>query len=213
MKYLVCLSMFFIVLFSCSNNQLQNDPIPNHETFTIASKFLSENRVINVWFPENYKNSSDSLPVLYMLDGGIKEDFPHVANTLAELIKSNKIKPIILVGIENTQRRRDLTPPTTVAKDKEIAPVVGGSSIFRQFIQEELIPEINTKFRDNSNLRTPAASGDSFGEPWHIGYYRVLTANSFSNFNGENPNGNWTLTITENSASDGARFNKVDLIF
>ncbi len=73
--------------------------------------------------------------------------------------------------------------------------------------------EINTKFRDNSNLRTPAASGDSFGEPWHIGYYRVLTANSFSNFNGENPNGNWTLTITENSASDGARFNKVDLIF
>lgn len=56
--------------------------------------------------------------------------------------------------------------------------------------------EINTKFRDNSNLRTPAASGGSFGEPWHIGYYRVLTANSFSNFNGENPNGDWTLTIT-----------------
>jgi hypothetical protein len=50
--------------------------------------------------------------------------------------------------------------------------------------------EINTKFRDNSTLRTPAATGDSFGEPWHIGYYRVLTANSFSNFNGENPNGN-----------------------
>lgn len=147
MKYLVCLSVFFIVLFSCSNNQLQNDPIPNHETFTIASKLLSENRVINVWLPENYKSSPDSLPVLYMLDGGIKEDFPHVANTLAELIKSNKIKPIILVGIENTQRRRDLTPPTTVEKDKEIAPVVGGSAIFRQFIQEELIPEVNSKFR------------------------------------------------------------------
>jgi hypothetical protein len=73
--------------------------------------------------------------------------------------------------------------------------------------------EINTKFRDNSNLRTPAASGGSFGEPWHIGYYRVLTANSFSNFNGENPNGDWTLTITENSTSSGARFNNVDLVF
>lgn len=73
--------------------------------------------------------------------------------------------------------------------------------------------EINTKFRDNSILKTPAASGDSFGQPWHIGYYRVLTSNSFSNFNGENPNGNWILTISENSTSDGARFNNVDLIF
>jgi hypothetical protein len=78
------------------------------------------------------------------------------------------------------------------------------------------VREFNTKFRDNQHLRTPAATGGagaSFGEPWHIGYYRVLAANSFSNFNGENPNGTWTLTITENSTADGARFNFVDLIF
>ena len=150
MKSMYSLLMIFIVLLSCSNNQQTNDPIPAHETFTIDSKYVNEKRVINVWFPDEYKNSTDSLPVLYMPDGGIKEDFPHIANTLSELIKAKKIKPFILVGIENTQRRRDLTPPTSVAKDKEIAPVVGGSAAFRSFIQKELISEVNSKYRTTS---------------------------------------------------------------
>src|SRR5436189_1708338 len=106
-------SIYYCIL-SClliitSTNAQQNDSIPKHETFTIESKKVNETRVINVWLPSGYSSILDSLPVLYMLDGGIKEDFPHVANTLATLIKLKKIKPIILVGIENTQRRRDLT--------------------------------------------------------------------------------------------------------
>lgn len=147
MKIYFFFSVLLIGFLSCSNSQQPNDPIPVHETFTIDSKYVNEKRVITVWFPDEYKNSTDSLPVLYMLDGGIKEDFPHIANTLSELIKAKKIKPFILVGIENIQRRRDLTPPTSVAKDKEIAPVVGGSAAFRQFIQAELIPEIQKKYR------------------------------------------------------------------
>jgi predicted alpha/beta superfamily hydrolase len=133
-------------LTNCSASQ-PNDPIPEHETFTIQSKQVGEERIINVWTPTNYKTSSDSLPVMYMADGGIKEDFPHIANTLDKLIKEGKIKPLILVGIENTQRRRDLTGFTEVAKDKEIAPVVGGSEKFRVFIKEELFPEINKRYR------------------------------------------------------------------
>jgi len=136
-----------IMLMSCSNASQPNDPIPEHETFKIKSEKIGEDRVINVWVPENYKNSSDSLPIMYMADGGIKEDFPHIANTLEKLIKENRIKPIILVGIENTQRRRDLTGFTEVEKDKEIAPVVGGSEKFRMFIKEELFPEINKGYR------------------------------------------------------------------
>lgn len=125
----------------------QNDSIPKHDTFTITSKKVNETRVINVWLPLEYGKSADSLPVLYMLDGGIQEDFPHVANTLAKLIQLKKIEPIILVGIENTQRRRDLTGETTVEEDKKIAPVVGGSTQFRAFIQDELFQEINSKYK------------------------------------------------------------------
>lgn len=82
-----------------------------------------------------------------MPDGGIGEDFPHIANTLSELVDSAKILPIILVGIENTERRRDLTGTTSVKEDKEIAPVVGGSEAFRIFINDELVHEITNRYR------------------------------------------------------------------
>ena len=162
MKNIYYILLTGLILFtSCSNAVQPNDPIPEHETFTIKSKQIGENRIINIWTPENYKTSSNSLPVMYMADGGIKEDFPHIANTLAKLIKERKIKPIILVGIENTQRRRDLTGFTEVEKDKKIAPVVGGSEKFRAFIKEELFPEINKRYRttNEKSIIGESASG------------------------------------------------------
>ena len=148
MKWIYCqLVCLLLVLTSCSNTSQPNDPIPAHESFSIQSSMIGEKRIINVWLPPDYKTSTDSFSVMYMADGGIKEDFPHIANTLAELIKQKNIKPLILVGIENTQRRRDLTGFTEVAKDKEIAPIVGGSANFRGFIQNELFPIINKRYR------------------------------------------------------------------
>lgn len=160
-RNILFLVLGFIVFTCCVSYSQSNDPIPQHETFVIKSKQVGEDRTINVWTPENYKTSSDTLPVIYMADGGIQEDFPHIANTLAKLIKEEKIKPTILVGIENTQRRRDLTGFTEVEKDKEIAPVVGGSDNFRSFIREELFPEINKKYRttNEKSLIGESASG------------------------------------------------------
>ena len=142
--------IIYFSIFICGCRSVQNtdsDPIPVHDSLTISSNLLNENRVINIWLPEIYKQSTDSLTVLYMADGGVKEDFPHIANTLEKLINEGKIKPIILVGIENTVRRRDLTPITEIDKDKEVAPVVGGSEKFRAFIKQELIPEIDKRYR------------------------------------------------------------------
>jgi hypothetical protein len=148
MKFIYCYLLAILVCFtSCSNASQPVDSIPDHETFTIQSALVGEERTINIWTPPGYKTNTDSLPVMYMADGGIKEDFPHIANTLAALIQLKKIKPLILVGIENTQRRRDLTGFTDVAKDKEIAPVVGGSDKFKAFIKDELFPEINKRYR------------------------------------------------------------------
>lgn len=148
MKKIIPLSLCFLFFVNCKS--VAQDPIPKHETFTIESKEVSEKRTMNVWLPENYATSGLSYPVLYMPDGGIQEDFPHIANTISELIQAKKIPPFILVGIENTQRRKDLTPPTQVKKDKEIAPVVGGSAEFRAFIQNELFPYINSNYRTNA---------------------------------------------------------------
>ena len=60
------------------------------------------------------------------------------------------MRPFILVGIENTERRRDMTGPTTNPEDKKIAPRVGGSAAFRQFIRTELMPAIKARYRTTS---------------------------------------------------------------
>jgi len=85
--------------------------------------------------------------VLYMPDGGLAEDFLHVAGLVEVSVGNETMRPFILVGIENTERRRDLTGPTDNAKDKTIAPRVGGSVLFRKFIRDELMPDINKRYR------------------------------------------------------------------
>ena len=145
MKYR--LLFVFLLLLSGQVFSQNQDAVPAHDHFTVESKEVGETRTINVWKPSGYDKSSAKFPVLYMADGGVQEDFPHVANTLAKLIKSKKTPPMILVGIENTQRRRDLTGPTENEEDKKIAPVVGGSEKFRAFINNELFAEINKRYR------------------------------------------------------------------
>ncbi|RZL38886.1 MAG: alpha/beta hydrolase [Pedobacter sp.] len=145
--FLLVFPLFFCVSFEV--NAQQEESIPTHDTFTLTSKQLGETRTINAWKPTAYGDTTQKLPVLYMLDGGVKEDFPHVASTLMELINKNIIPPIILVGIENTQRRRDLTGFTNVEEDKKIASIVGGSIPFRAFIKEELFPAVEQKYRVN----------------------------------------------------------------
>ncbi len=148
MKKIIFYLLITIFAFSCKNNAITyNDPIPEHDSLIIASKYVNEDRVINIWTPPTYKQSIDSFPVLYMPDGGIKEDFPHIANTLAKLIEENKIPPYILVGIENTERRRDLSGPTKIEYDLKIVPNPGGSNNFRSFIKKELFTEIDKNYR------------------------------------------------------------------
>jgi predicted alpha/beta superfamily hydrolase len=123
-------------------------PLCIGETFTLASKVLGETRRLNVYVPPIYRDSATvRLPVLYMPDGGLAEDFLHVAGLVQVLVGNGTMRPFILVGIENTQRRRDLTGPTTNAEDKKIAPRVGGSAAFRQFIRRELMPAVRQRYR------------------------------------------------------------------
>jgi len=124
------------------------DPVPAYETFTLASEALGEDRPVNVHMPDGYDASPAArFPVLYMPDGGLHEDFPHVVHTVDSLIASGAIRPVIVVGIPNTERRRDLTGPTTVASDSTIAPRVGGSAAFREFLRDELIPAVEARYR------------------------------------------------------------------
>jgi hypothetical protein len=123
-------------------------PLVIGETFTIDSKILSETRRINIYMPPGYAESPGArLPVLYMPDGGIAEDFLHVAGLVQVSVGNATMRPFLLVGIENTQRRRDMTGPTESAEDKKIAPRVGGSEAFRRFLRDELMPQVKARYR------------------------------------------------------------------
>ena len=75
------------------------------------------------------------------------EDFLHVAGLVQVLVGNGTMRPFLLVGIENTERRRDLTGPTDNADDKKIARRVGGSAAFRKFIRDELMPRVKGQYR------------------------------------------------------------------
>ena len=122
--------------------------VPAHDSLVIRSAALGEPRRINVHVPAGYSASPAArYPVLYMPDGGLDEDFPHVVKTVDSLVAVGAMRPVLVVGIPNTERRRDLTGPTRVARDSAIAPRVGGSAAFRRFIREELIPAIEARYR------------------------------------------------------------------
>ena len=123
-------------------------PLTFGETFTVASKVLGERRRVNVYLPPGYAESrSARLPVLYMPDGGIGEDFLHVAGLVQVSVGNRTMRPFILVGIENTARRRDMTGPTENEQDEKIAVRVGGSAAFRAFIRRELMPQVKARYR------------------------------------------------------------------
>ncbi|HEY0986191.1 MAG TPA: alpha/beta hydrolase-fold protein [Kofleriaceae bacterium] len=65
-------------------------------------------------------------------------------------IRNQIIRPIILVGIPNTERRRDLVGPTTVPDEQKAAPHAGGAERFRRFLRDELKPAIAARYRVSS---------------------------------------------------------------
>ena len=151
MKYLQILTSVAIVstmllLPACRSNA-PIDSVPLHSILKIDSKIVKEERVITVWTPPTYEDGEQLFPVLYMLDGGVKEDFPHIANTISKMIDADEIAPLILVGIENTERRRDLTGASKIEEDAETAPVTDGATVFAQFIETELFREIEHQYR------------------------------------------------------------------
>lgn len=145
---LASLFLFAAIAVGSAGRAVASEPVPPHQSFTLKSVGLKETRRINVYLPPGYEAAGGTrYPVLYMPDGGVKEDFPHVATTVDTAIRAGEVRPLIVVGIENTERRRDMTGPTEVDEDRKIAPRVGGSAAFRGFIRDELMPRVRRRYR------------------------------------------------------------------
>ncbi|RLJ80838.1 hypothetical protein BCL90_1640 [Pedobacter alluvionis] len=120
----------------------------------IQSGELAEKRILNIYLPEGY-NQSDSTryPVIYLLDGSADEDFIHIAGLVQfnSFEWVNQVPKSIVVGIATVDRKRDFTFPTSIERDKKNYPTTGHSDKFISFIEKELEPYIQSKYKTNTN--------------------------------------------------------------
>ncbi|MCW3075179.1 MAG: putative esterase [Flaviaesturariibacter sp.] len=158
MKYSLTLfaSFFFcLALFGQdSTAAVKRSPFILGTTIELPSKLLGEKRVVNIYLPAGY-DAKDSInyPVVYLLDGSADEDFIHIAGLMqfANFPWVAQLPASILVGIANTDRRRDFTYPTTIEKDRKDFPTTGGSQAFMRYIGEELQPFIQREYKTTSS--------------------------------------------------------------
>lgn len=129
----------------------------------IYSKELNEKRTLNIYLPEGYNlNDTIQYPVIYLLDGSANEDFIHIVGIVQfnNFEWVNQVPKSIVVGIATVDRRRDFTFPTTIDKDLLAYPTSGNSNKFIAFIENELQPFIEKKYKTNS---TKTIIGQSLG--------------------------------------------------
>ncbi|MEO7308500.1 MAG: alpha/beta hydrolase-fold protein [Ferruginibacter sp.] len=141
---------FILVLFVSAATAQTTKPFPLGIIDEMQSTMLAEKRILNIYLPEGYsKNDTVKYPVIYLLDGSADEDFIHVVG----LVQFNnfswvdRVPRSIVVGIANTDRRRDFTYPTTIESDKKAYPTTGHSDKFIAFIEKELQPFIEKKYK------------------------------------------------------------------
>ena len=154
MKHSLLLSfLLLLMLHSFGQVKHQNGKIGDFvlgQVHTLYSELLVEDRKLNIYLPEGYQ-ADIAYPVIYLLDGSADEDFIHVAGILQHnnFPWVERTAPSILVGIANTQRKKDFTSPSSVAEDIKLIPDNGGSSNFRAFLAQELQPYIARQFKTN----------------------------------------------------------------
>jgi predicted alpha/beta superfamily hydrolase len=128
---------------------IEGRPIVAGTSYEIDSALLRGRRRINVALPRGYGQPGRSFPILYLLDGGEKEDFLPIAGLAQITAAYGAGEEMIVVGIEGVDRRHDLTSPSLIAADRERAPTAGGAEAYRRFLATELKPWVAAHFRTN----------------------------------------------------------------
>lgn len=141
MKLFLSLPLLFV--FTTANSQ-NAEKITIGTIETITSNVLKEERKIWVYNPaagHAPSRNTERYPVLYLLDA---EDHYHSAVGMIKQM-NGRWPNMIVVGITNTVRNRDLTPTATNAKGL-VDTNSGKGQNFMEFIEKELIPHIDSLY-------------------------------------------------------------------
>jgi predicted alpha/beta superfamily hydrolase len=207
--------LLVLVAFKAKSQRTEAYKYTASEVVTIHSTLLNEDRKVYIHCPK--LDSSDinkRFPVLYLMDG--ENHFELLAQYVDYLSRPDvaAIPKIIVVGIPNTKRVRDLTPTHSIS-DYEGKPDTsgrytssGGNEIFLAFLKKELIPLIDSNYKTQPYK---LFAGHSFGGISAINC--MLThPDMFDAYIAVSPSFWWDngylLKLTEQKLKSGATLNK-----
>lgn len=160
-KYFLLFFLFLTPKAKAQAPELYNSI--SNDVFSVSSKILNQDRKIYIHVPKSdSSNLNKTFPVLYLLDG---ENHFHILSAYIDYLSHWKIiPPIIVVGIINIDRRKDLTPTHSIinfdGKTDFTYNTTGGNEQFLQFIEKELMPYIETNYKTSP---FKIFAGHSFG--------------------------------------------------
>lgn len=129
------LSLFSLIAFAQTGEHISIGV-----TEKLHSSILKEDRKIFIYNPGSGQpaNAKEKYPVLYLLDA---EDHFYTAAGIVKQM-AGRWPQMIIVGITNNNRTKDLTPALVNGKDENS----GGNENFLVFIEKELIPHIDSLY-------------------------------------------------------------------
>lgn len=170
------------------------------ENVKIQSKALNQEREILIYTPEDYDaRTNEYFNVIYVFDSQSREFFDYTSSIVSFLGGADQ--SFIVVGISSPynekldySRRNDFLPKIeSEAYKKQAGTHHGNADNFSNYVESEVIPYINTKYRTlNQNIAVGHSLGASF-----ILYSLVKKPNLFRNYFAISPN----LAYDENKLS------------
>jgi len=163
--FIVLITALFLLIKASAQTE---EPIksPQREVVTLYSDILKEDRKIFIYTPKDSVNPAKAYPVVYVMDP--ENHFNMLVEYSKYLSGKNVMPPLIVVGIANTDRVRDLTPSqgNTDSYGKSDttanswAKTSGGNEQFLTFIEKELMPYVNLHYKSQPYR---IFAGHSFG--------------------------------------------------
>ncbi|MFD2567633.1 alpha/beta hydrolase-fold protein [Pseudotenacibaculum haliotis] len=131
----------------------ESTPYSIGKTYKIHSNILNENRSYIVELPDSYGKGEKEYPLLVLLDGEV--NYHSHSGIIKHMTQSRQIPEMIIVAIVNVDRVRDFTPTKYLVNLNGSSAVEnhktsGGSAKFLSFIEQELLPTIEKKYRTNA---------------------------------------------------------------
>jgi enterochelin esterase-like enzyme len=178
------LALLFLLAVAPASAQ-EKSPVPSVSAGTVVdlgvlqSKYADPRRVV-VWLPSSYSEKGPKHAVLYMHDGQNLFDTKtagygmewQIDEILDRLIRENKVRPTIVVGIWNTPKRLQEYVPSKAFTglppeyQQKVRALYGGDPLsdgYLKFLVTELKPMIDARFNVKTDRANTAIMGSSMG--------------------------------------------------